>query len=75
MTWSFVLAAVGILGIYLAGRKSYWGWAIGLFAQVLWLIFGIVTEQYGFILTAVAYGIIYGKNLLTWIKEEQTDAN
>ena len=70
MIWSFVLAAVGIAGIYLAGKKSKWGWGLGLGAQILWLIFAIVTAQYGFILTAVAYGAVYGKNLWQWHREE-----
>ena len=70
MIWSFVLAAVGIAGIYLAGKKSKWGWGLGLGAQVLWLIFALVTAQYGFILTAVAYGAVYGKNLWQWHREE-----
>lgn len=70
MIWSFVLAAVGIAGIYLAGKKSKWGWGLGLAAQVMWLIFAVVTAQYGFILTAVAYGAVYGKNLWQWHREE-----
>lgn len=70
MIWSFVLAAVGIAGIYLAGKKSKWGWGLGLAAQVLWLIFAVVTAQYGFILTAVAYGAVYGKNLWQRHREE-----
>lgn len=70
MIWSFVLAAVGIAGIYLAGKKSKWGWGLGLAAQVLWLVFAITTAQYGFILTAVAYGAVYGKNLWQWHREE-----
>ena len=49
MIWSFVLAAVGIAGIYLAGRKSKWGWGLGLAAQVLWVVFALTTAQYGFI--------------------------
>lgn len=70
MIWSFVLAAVGIAGIYLAGRKSKWGWGLGLFAQILWVVFALSTAQYGFILTAVAYGAVYLKNLLQWHRED-----
>lgn len=70
MIWSFVLAAVGIAGIYLAGRKSKWGWGLGLAAQVLWIVFALTTAQYGFILTAVAYGAVYGKNLWQWHQED-----
>lgn len=71
MIWSFVLAAVGIAGIYLAGKKSKWGWGLGLAAQILWLVFALTTAQYGFILTAVAYGAVYGKNLWQWHKEDR----
>ena len=75
MIWSFVLAIVGIAGIYLAGKKSKWGWGLGLGAQVLWLIFALVTAQYGFILTAVAYGAVYGKNLYQWHMEDKAPAD
>lgn len=69
LTWSIALAAIGIFGIYLAGSKSKWGWAVGFFAQVLWFIFAIVTQQYGFILSSVAYGWVYARNYLKWKKE------
>lgn len=66
LIWSILLAAVGILGIYLAGRKNLWGWALGVGAQVLWFVFAIVTQQYGFILSALAYGWVYGLNFWKW---------
>lgn len=68
MIWSIVLAIIGVFGIYLAGKKNLYGWAIGFFAQVLWMIYAVVTVQYGFILSALAYGFIYGKNYLAWRK-------
>lgn len=67
--WSWILAAVGILGIYLAGRKKAVGWLVGVGAQVLWLVYAVVTRQWGFLLTAVAYAGIYGKNYLEWRHE------
>lgn len=69
--WSWLLTAVGILGLFLAGSRNKVGWLIGLFAQVLWLIFGITTEQYGFIFSAFAYGFVYVRNYLRW-RSEQT---
>lgn len=71
LIWSILLAAIGITGIYFAGRKNLWGWAISLGAQLLWIIFAIVTGQYGFILSAVAYGAVYGKNFVAWYREER----
>lgn len=71
MIWSFVLSAIGILGIFLAGKKNKLGWAIGLGAQVLWIVFAITTAQYGFIFAALAYGSIYLKNWLSWRKDDK----
>lgn len=71
LIWSVGLAAVGILGIYLAGRKNLWGWAVGFGAQALWITYGIISAQYGFILSGVAYGIVYGRNWVRWRNERR----
>ena len=72
LVWSIALAIVGIIGIWLAGNRSRIGWALGLTAQALWVIFALVTSQYGFILSAVAYGFVYGRNLIRWRKAATT---
>jgi hypothetical protein len=68
--WSVGLAAIGILGLVLAGRKSSIGWAVGLSAQALWVVYALITKQYGFILSAAAYGYVYFTNWRKWKKEE-----
>lgn len=75
LVWSVVLAVIGILGIYLAGNKSRWGWALGFWAQILWAVFAMVTGQYGFILSSVAYGWVYGRNYLRWRKETKSQVD
>ena len=64
--WSWGLTCVGAVGIYLAGKKSKWGWAVGIGVQPLWAIYATVTEQYGFYLSVVIYGGVYIKNFLAW---------
>ena len=64
--WSWVLTAVGVFGLWLAGRKSPWGWAVGLGAQGLWIAYALASRQYGFLFSAGAYGFIYAKNFLAW---------
>lgn len=73
MLWSFTLAFIGILGIYLAGKNNKWGWALGIFAQVLWMVFAVVTHQYGFILSAIAYGWVYSLNFYKWATKENKE--
>lgn len=60
--WSIVLAAVGIAGQWFAGRKQKSGWTIGVGAQALWLTYAVVTRQWGFIASALAYGFVYARN-------------
>lgn len=68
--WSWVLTAVGVTGLYFAGQKKPWAWLIGLGAQVLWLAYAIATEQWGFIVSAAAYGWVYARNARLWMRPE-----
>ena len=64
--WSWVLTAFGIFGLWVAGSGKSWGWLIGLGIQVVWIWFAIATKQYGFIVSAIAYSIVYGRNYKKW---------
>lgn len=75
LVWSVVLSVIGITGIYLAGSKNIWGWVLGFSSQVLWIVFAIVTKQYGFILSALAYGWVYGRNYLKWKREKEAPSD
>lgn len=69
--WSWILTAAGIAGLLLAGSKRKVGWLLGFCIQPVWLVFAIVTEQYGFILSAVAYGSVYARNWIRWRREDR----
>lgn len=71
MLWSYLLAAVGVTGLYLAGRKVWWAWLIGLAAQVLWIAYALATVQYGFIVSALAYGWVYARNARLWRRQSR----
>lgn len=64
--WSLLLAAVGVFGLWLAGRKNWVGWAVGLGAQFLWVGYALATKQYGFLISAAAYSAVYAHNLRSW---------
>lgn len=74
MIWPFVLSLFGVVGLYLAGRKLKSGWAVGLVAQVVWIVYAVATEQWGFIPASIAYGYVYARNWWAWRREEPTDA-
>jgi hypothetical protein len=68
--WSWILAAIGVSGIFLVGRKTIWGWLVLCLNECIWIVYALTTKQYGFIVAAVAYGIVYVKSFLHWRKDE-----
>ena len=72
--WSWLLAAVGLTGMWLAGRNNRMGWAVGIGVQFLWLTYAIATAQWGFLVSAVAYGAVYARNWWSWRKRDLAEA-
>jgi hypothetical protein len=70
--WSWLLMLVGVTGLWAAGSKKSWGWALGIFAQVLWILYALASKQYGFLFSAIAYGTVYVRNYRIWTKENNT---
>jgi len=66
--WSWILTAVGVIGLYYAGKKRAVGWGIGVLAQLLWVTYAITTRQWGFVGSALIYGWVYTKNFFSWIR-------
>ena len=64
--WSIALSALGLAGLYLAGRSSYWGWLVSLAGELVWIAYGLRTGQPSFAISAVAYGWVYARNLRAW---------
>lgn len=70
--WSYLLTAVGLVGLYAAGSKRSWGWLVGLFAQILWIAYALATGQYGFLISACAYGFVYARNFTAWQRKPES---
>jgi hypothetical protein len=73
MYWSWILTVVGVFGLWLAGRKNRYGWAVGISAQTLWIAYALATHQYGFLVSAFAYGWVYTKNFISWWREAKVN--
>lgn len=72
---SWVLAVIGVAGIYFVGKKDKWGWNVLLFNETLWIAYAITTKQYGFIVSALAYAAVYIRSYVHWSKEPVNDLN
>jgi hypothetical protein len=60
-----------ILSMFLAGRKDWRAWAVGLGNQVLWLGLIVESENWGLLPLTVVLSVIYFKNLVAWRREAQ----
>lgn len=67
--WSWILAIFGVSGMFFVGKKTAWGWMVLLFNEVIWTAYAIVTQQYGFIVMAIAYATVYIKSFIEWRKD------
>ena len=67
---SWVLAAFGVATMFFAGKRKWWAWTIGILTETMWIGYSILTEQYGFIVAALAYMIVYFKNTISWKREQ-----
>lgn len=68
--WSWLLAAIGVTGIFFVGKKTVWGWLILLSNEFIWIAYAITTKQYGFIISALAYAAVYIRSYIHWKREE-----
>jgi hypothetical protein len=68
--WSWLLAVIGVGGIFLVGRKTIWGWLILCVNECIWIAYALATKQYGFIVMAVAYALVYVKSYMQWRKDD-----
>lgn len=64
MPW--LLSAVTIWMTLLAGNKTRSAWSVGLFNQVLWLVWIIAAGSWGMIPMNIALWVVYGRNYLKW---------
>lgn len=62
----WVMSALTIWTMYLAGNKARLAWQIGLGNQALWAIFIVTTHQWGLAPMCAAITFVYARNLLKW---------
>lgn len=61
-----VLSIWGALGMYIAGKGQWKGWAMGLAAQPIWLAFAFAVDSWPLAFSPLLYGTVYARNLWRW---------
>jgi hypothetical protein len=66
LQWSWVLAAMGISGMYFVGKKRWEAFLWLMVMECLWIVFALQTKTYGFIVGSIAYIVVYMRNVRAW---------
>jgi len=73
--WTWILFAAetyGLTGMYLIGKKLWYGWIIILTHSIPWFIYSIIYHKPGFIAMSLMWWTMYTINMIKWHKEKQT---
>jgi hypothetical protein len=68
--WSYLLAALALFISWQIGRKKAWAWLVAAITQLLWVVYALVTKQYGFVASALAFFVMNWCNYVKWRREE-----
>lgn len=62
----YLLSAITIYTMLLAGNKNKYAWAGGLVNQALWLVWIVASHSWGLIPMNLALWVVYARNHLKW---------
>ena len=66
----WLLSAITIYSMLLAGNKRRGAWLVGLVNQALWLIWILLTGSWGLLPMNVALWVVYARNYVRWKPDE-----
>ena len=62
----WLLSAITIYSMLLAGNKKKSAWLVGLINQFLWLIWIVASNAWGLLPMNVALWVVYFRNYIKW---------
>jgi hypothetical protein len=71
----WLMSAITIYTMVLAGNKDTKAWVIGLVNQILWATFIWLTAAWGLIPMNIAMVIVYYRNATKWHREHRLEMN
>lgn len=71
--WSAALGALALLSTTLAGNRRRSAWQVGILAQLGWIGFMFLTENFGFIVSIVGFTVVYIRNYIAWAPDQQPE--
>lgn len=64
--FSWVLFVLSAFGVWLSGINPKAGWRYAIANQAAWLIYAMMTEQWGIAANSVVFSALHARNLWRW---------
>ena len=72
MHFDYIAAFLELLGLYLIGRKTWWGFVANIFGGMFWIIAVFANNQmFGLLLVVFPAIVLNIINIRKWMKEEK----
>jgi hypothetical protein len=62
----YLMSAITIYTMFLAGDKKKGAWVVGLINQIFWFTWVFTTQNWGLLPMTIAITIVYFRNYLKW---------
>lgn len=63
---SLAIELLTVVQLVALGRKKRWGWLVGLFCQIPWAMFCLLTGNFPFLVGVVIFGVLDYKGWSNW---------
>lgn len=67
----YILSAITVYTVVLAGNNNRNAWLISMFNQLLWLIWIVASNTWGLLPMNITLWIAFYRNYMKWGKKEQ----
>jgi len=64
--WSWLLTIPQLFAYWQIGNLQRWAWLVAFAVDVLWVVYSLLTAQYGFLTSAVLFGLLALRNWRRW---------
>jgi hypothetical protein len=71
--WSWVIAAMSAVSLYLLTRKDRWGHALGAVKEALFAVYALATHQHGFAVGETVFLVLFVRGFVLWSRPTPAD--
>ncbi len=64
----YLLSAITVFQMLVAGNKKRYAWIVGLTNQFLWLLWIFLSGTWGLLPMNIVLWVVYGRNYIKWKK-------